>query len=1271
MSIATVSPEKYELQDLVCIELMLRFFAHEGAQMLVEPHKGEDGELRLPRHPIPTTIEVQVKGSKSNVGLDRVAEVLCHFPAYGKADFLLNRLYRDPNRLGLLVFSGRCDDSASVFVADPEWLGDPHPENRITKAVVSQLLDACLLVVPDGTPGSLLHVARKKAIAEFVATADARKLKDVLRRVLVLEYRRKKDVVSACHAALSGVPQDRLPDILNRILDHVAQCKRSRNDAYPGTRAIVADARGTTIRPTNYVERGDETQWTKMLSDERVLLLSGRTRVGKSDAARRIAADFVNQGYDVKLMFDVEAAARVLQQPGPSPRLVLLDDPVEYNGSQGEKVLRELDKLIKRLHKHDALIVCQGQERLLSASGRTSVHQVTTAGKTWIDASIATPAFQAAVWERHAAEFKVPSELATRVAIALQDSTLDLEPGCLTHLAAHHHRLPLGADLRDCARLAREDAETFAQTLRSDGCEDVLLALWVGSTPSERIDPESIAFVLGSGGDSLPGAKAEDGEFSLRSKAAAMLQKRIQYESTPVHNRAHEDRIEYLETHRILSVEGDGATFSHPFYRAAAGWATRPRSTASGKRLISALRRALFTRQPRVSRAAARNLDGVFDQVGDSPWRDAVVELAIEGVTRCRFIATRDLCLAFLLRHLSSLPVELQDDVGTWVGCTDVDVQSVIWISGDGYAIDLIDESSDVFELLRPISSPEVAGDLASFRRANGAVDIGALVNLIRYFLQTPRELSAWDAQIFLQRDEAAIRAAAAKSWLRVDRSDDESVLDSIFSDTHPSVAKAALEGCIRAWGKLSSSRRGLLLERLANTCSAPGAAAAVLPVLTVFGREEFTGSRTETPWEIFSATFPSAIRALPVGAVFNDARMYSVVEDCLDHLPHHVKLDVVDSVIGWVLRQAQRGKVLSDFQAGITTLLLKATEQTPSDREERIAKLLGVNGTAATLRIVADLIDGWEVLGEADRTRVLNAVAAPRDDKRWITAAALTRRSVPPEVAKVIAPDLLDLDSAASIMTALPSEVLDAAVRVFCGSPQPLWWIGTHHSAGSTWRQVIEQIACDGSSGSFEIAWSELIGRGESATPTLAKLVSELKDEDLDRLFNILLRKKVHTTGDYLRPVWTALFARRHSKRIPPEWRSDLNECLPVILDSLADLDYWLEKPYQADALQLLPGDIGPLSLIAATKQTLKGRVPHRLAAHIASQIKDLLAHRPIRLYRTCDQLLGVFRAEEWEDESIVAMLELRRKEIFRQRSEIQQKYDFDPGPLLGWLAP
>ena len=79
MSIARTAPESFELQDLICIELIFRFGIESIDIFLVEPKGGEDGALRT-RSPGPLLYEIQAKAGATMVTLADLALWLTHFP---------------------------------------------------------------------------------------------------------------------------------------------------------------------------------------------------------------------------------------------------------------------------------------------------------------------------------------------------------------------------------------------------------------------------------------------------------------------------------------------------------------------------------------------------------------------------------------------------------------------------------------------------------------------------------------------------------------------------------------------------------------------------------------------------------------------------------------------------------------------------------------------------------------------------------------------------------------------------------------------------------------------------------------------------------------------------------------------------------------------------------------------------------------------------------------------------------------------------------------
>ena len=140
MSIAITAPDKYKFQDLVCIELFLRFENTPDLTMLVEFPGGEDANLEWTNNGNLIKTEVQVKGAENTVSLYEVAECLAHFPPYKYENCLLERVLSDNFRFALLVMSGRCDDAAANYVMPPNWSGEAHKDNKFKSGDANDLI---------------------------------------------------------------------------------------------------------------------------------------------------------------------------------------------------------------------------------------------------------------------------------------------------------------------------------------------------------------------------------------------------------------------------------------------------------------------------------------------------------------------------------------------------------------------------------------------------------------------------------------------------------------------------------------------------------------------------------------------------------------------------------------------------------------------------------------------------------------------------------------------------------------------------------------------------------------------------------------------------------------------------------------------------------------------------------------------------------------------------------------------------------------------------
>lgn len=373
MSIAITAPQKFDFQDIVCVEMMLRFHHLEDAQFFVEPRDGEDGELRFGHGIAIERAEIQVKGATGAVTIDAIAGCLAHSPPRQASDTLLERLLNDPTRLVVLVVSGRCDDAASVYTLSFDWTGAGHPDNSLKQNDAVALLGAFANVQVSGKEGSSLKTRREAHFRAVAAETDPALLRSALQRLIILEKIDEVELEKRCADRLRTthrIPGDCISDVLARLRVAVKTAKAQAIDAFPLVRAALQKAAPPPIRPQEYVCRGDESDWTDVLSHESILLLSGPPRVGKTDAARWVAAEFEAHGYEIRETNDVDAAERFLLEPGEALRLVLLDDPLGgvHAVPDATRKLSRIDALIRRLRPNRKLIIAQGQEHLLVAS---------------------------------------------------------------------------------------------------------------------------------------------------------------------------------------------------------------------------------------------------------------------------------------------------------------------------------------------------------------------------------------------------------------------------------------------------------------------------------------------------------------------------------------------------------------------------------------------------------------------------------------------------------------------------------------------------------------------------------------------------------------------------------------------------------------------------------------------------------------------------------------------------------------------------------------
>jgi hypothetical protein len=1256
MSIARVAPDKFDFQDFVCIDMMLRFAAYANARCLIEPDDGEDAQITLGPSGVETDIEIQVKGSGEDVDIERIADCLAHAPPLSSTDTLLERLVVNPRRFAVLVMMGRCDNASAAYVMPTAWSGSEHEKDFIRLEDARQLLAAYVGAEPKGKETEL-KLQRRRHRESVASGLDLGALRTALRRLIVLERTTAEEVKARLLNHLlrqHHIPLDRAESVFAKLHGAIKEGRTQRCDSFPLVRAILDAESPPSVRPFDYVLRGDEAELHTTLSNNHVLLLSGPPRVGKSNTARWVAAEFEAEGFKVIDHSSLDDAERFLRDPSRDLRLSVLDDPLGqiHPTADAPRILMRLEQLARRLGASRRLIVAQAQAPLLSASGKADLKGLRTAGHAWRDVSQVTAEFRVRLWDRISNEVPVAEPMRAAVAQALARGELQLEAGCLQYLASHHGQHTGAVTPERLERLAREDAGTLGQVLASHDFRPLLTALSVASSAREPIHLPDLAYVCGSG-DPLPIAPADFEENSVCTYSAVP--------SLAPENRA---RLDDLEHQRIVDIDRSCRVhFSHAYYRAAGEHAADGSTFASAQDIVEVVERGLSCPTASTSRASARNLAWTFARLQTRPeLRERLIQFAISG-TESRFPATRDLCLQFLLGNLQHLPSQQQKHLPEWVSNAAISLDSLHWIGGEAQVRHFVEFD---LEMLVPPSWESVSADVAALSSESGAaVTAERAAKALRYFQHHPQLLDRTALSKLLSYDEAALRAAATESWLSRPRDDDEDLLERIFNETHPSMALAALRGLIEGWHVYDATRQDTMLTALKELASVPAAATALIDMMVVFGRVEYTGR--DTPWRIFEVILPAVMRAMPALAAFNYARLYAVAKEALKVLPPQSMLEVCDGWLDWLERKIAAGRLPDDFSLGVADALLLATATAPDLRAGRIARLLRMSGTGAKLSIISTLVDHWERLSEAEQRTLAECISGGGIDRHWLQAVVLTRSVVPEQLQALILGDRIRLGDAAPdrLIASLPAALSEACVRVYCGMPQPLWYIGTHHRGRQTWDPVIETIVRTPSHPLFEVAWQEVNLDGDAAR--VGTVIASLGLKHAERVLMLMIRTKVNRVGDFMPQAWATLLGLAPDAHTRERWLHQIAEYATGMLEELSDAaELFSEEKDRHTVLSNLNGDLLALGILKHAALDVEVRAPS------LDVLLRLLRDMPPRLMGTCQDALRIIDKHNIDNPELRMHIETRLVALRNTRDRIRQDMQYDEGSIdATWVRP
>ncbi|WP_318515161.1 nSTAND3 domain-containing NTPase [Photobacterium leiognathi] len=1254
-TIATIGPKKYEFQDLVCLDFVLKTEEEKDISFLIEPHGGEDAAFTYKGNDgALKKFEVQVKGAMEAVTLNFVAECLLHFPDRRHENCLFERLIKESNLCVVLVMSGRATDQLLKYLPTGEWDLSPHKHSFTLKDAKALNLEFQSLV--DSFGGTKLKNDRKEHTQRIIKNFNVKEVRDALKRLIIIDNERENLVKENIHISLRSryhIPDDYFEEVIRKSSEYIKAAKESQENVIAKITQYLKNVSSVSLRPSNYIQRGDENILKNLLTHENSLLLSGKPRVGKSYTAMWIAASFQDQGYRVKRTDDIFEAFRFLEDPVDGPRLVIVDDPLGGSrlANNPHQIWQELkNKLPYVPSTNRKIIISQGQERLLEISGQSQLQDIRVAAKRWNDLSSYPESFLEKFWEQSNERTQLPEELYFTVLTNLSSGLSDIELGSLEYLLTEYEKIKPSSNVDEIMRFSRKSSSDLGRALDDEGHKPLLVGLALTTNGLNPIHETELSYVLQNKADKEYGySKILAIGSSFGNSKKTDVQQFPVYSSNTDLSEEYVGSLDKLEDKKMTKWDDDDKiSFTHPFYRAAAESIINTNSRSNWKSLLAHLSNGIFCLSPATSTSTAKNLRWIYHSSDKQKFKEEIVDLAIEGLSSS-YPSTRDVCFDTLIAVAPELNKKHLEKQAEWLSSVSFSsLADANWHNGYPWypmGEDIVIDT-DVFKSLGIFEVSEQTADTLESLNSKQFFDFTPKVafDALNYCRRNPKDLHTIGMMRMLSLDEGQIRALATKIWLGENRANDETVLHRIFNDKHPSVAEAVYETIVANWDDIEVVRRKQLLSNLKVMVESPLASAIILPELLQFNRVEVTGSNP--PWQIFFCLLPTVLRNVHRGVFVRFGRLDNVVHEALEAYGYEPIIPIISEWVELIRVKDSLGDG-GGYDTAVTKYIMDLPEVYSEFRQRHIELLLRVNSTERSTDILSTLIASWSKLTEEERSLIKKSLLVNRDDQKWLHATVLVRDDAPKSLTQLVMKDNV-LELSLEELQSLDTSFLEILITTYFdrnGASVP-----TESSHRNVWHELLLSILYNPAHPLYLKCFRYLIKYRENDL-IISSSIKCVGTKYLSQIFEILLAYAVYSCGEYRPLAWAALLGSAPDESMRNSWLIKMAETSGLYLDTISEIDEWLPAEYIDSFYDYMYPD----NLLLNLFKNLKDQGTSMERGIIDSTVEIVEAHPPFH-FQTCDYICHVLIRLNGSEDQRKRVMKIRdnilsnRREIFEE---------------------
>ena len=237
MSIELSGPQGFEYQYLITLEMAMHFLKYDNLSAYVENNGFEDAQFSYSNKGRSYNIDLQVKHKAEEISFKEFCSWLVHFKARSSDEFILERIQQSEDNYLFIITNTRCTDAVSKFLCRE----DTWETSNLTLSN-EYLCELKRTILEGANKEEGIAERRYIYLKDYFSTITNAELRQTLKRVKVVEYKKSDDVIEDIYRILKTqyyVPESECSNILSTLLEHIRTGRDKGENIIPDIKKLV------------------------------------------------------------------------------------------------------------------------------------------------------------------------------------------------------------------------------------------------------------------------------------------------------------------------------------------------------------------------------------------------------------------------------------------------------------------------------------------------------------------------------------------------------------------------------------------------------------------------------------------------------------------------------------------------------------------------------------------------------------------------------------------------------------------------------------------------------------------------------------------------------------------------------------------------------------------------------------------------------------------------------------------------------------------------